>query len=72
MITSVPAIRPAVDVLPVTIHVITNVSAVPVIRQVTAFARERARDVLICLTLDDQKFKTRNSSGKRIVATISE
>ncbi len=51
MITSVPAIRPAVDVLPVTIHVITNVSAVPVIRQVTAFASERARDVLICLTL---------------------
>ena len=32
----------------------------------------RARDVLICLTLDDQKFNTRNSSGKRIVATISE
>ena len=54
MITSVPAIRPAVDVLPVTIHVITNVSAVPVIRQVMALANDRRRDALMLLTLGDQ------------------
>ncbi|CAB4608567.1 unannotated protein [freshwater metagenome] len=55
MITSVPAIKPAVEVLPVTIQVITNVSAVPVMRQVMALANERRRDALIWLTLGDQQ-----------------